>query len=139
MTTDALSHPAVQGSMATAAQAERLDQYTLWQMLGIWALVALPMALLVWVVALAIIPYSPFHPGITYWLLIIAGMVWEFSSPWQSHTASSARSAGAPSASVGGCCPPCSSMSWCWPSLAAIWMRPWPGCFLLCSPPCTRR
>jgi hypothetical protein len=59
------------------AQAERLDQYTLWQILGIWALVALPMALLVWVVAPAIIPYSPFHPGITYWLLIIAGMAWE--------------------------------------------------------------
>jgi hypothetical protein len=59
------------------AQAERLDQYTLWEMLGIWAAVALPMALLVWVVAPAIIPYSPFPPGITYWLLIIAGMAWE--------------------------------------------------------------
>jgi len=76
MTTDTLSHPAIQGSM-NRAQAERLDQYTLWEMLGIWALVALPMALLVWVVAPVIIPYSPFQPGITYWLLIIAGMVWE--------------------------------------------------------------
>src|SRR5512144_538826 len=54
------------------------DQYTLWQILGIWALVALPMALLIWVVLPAIIPYSPLHPGITYWLLIIAGMVWQF-------------------------------------------------------------
>ena len=53
-------------------------QYTLWQILGIWALVSLPMALLAWVVALAIIPYSPLHPGITYWLLTIAGMVWQF-------------------------------------------------------------
>jgi len=60
------------------AQAERLDQYTLWQILGIWALVALPMALLTWVVAPAIIPYSPFHPGITFWLLMIAGMGWQF-------------------------------------------------------------
>ena len=45
---------------------------------GIWALVTLPMALLIWVVLPAIIPYSPLHPGITYWLLIIVGMVWEF-------------------------------------------------------------
>lgn len=54
------------------------DQYTLWQILGIWALVSLPMALLAWVVAPAIIPYSPLHPGITYWLLMIAGMGWQF-------------------------------------------------------------
>jgi hypothetical protein len=59
-------------------QAEQLEQYTLWQILGIWALVALPMALLVWVVVPAIIPYSPFYPGITYWLAIIVGMAWEF-------------------------------------------------------------
>ena len=54
------------------------DQYSLWQILGIWALVALPMALLAWVVAPAIIPYSPQHPGITYWLLMVAGMAWQF-------------------------------------------------------------
>lgn len=53
-------------------------QYTLRQILGIWALVALPMALLAWVVAPAVIPHSPLHPGITYWLLIIAGMAWQF-------------------------------------------------------------
>ena len=64
--------------MLNRTQAERTDQYTLWQILGIWALVALPMALLAWVVAPAIIPYSPLHPGITYWLLIIAGMAWQF-------------------------------------------------------------
>ena len=55
-----------------------MDQYTLWQILGIWALVALPMALLSWVAAPAIIPYSPLHPGITYWLLMIVGMGWQF-------------------------------------------------------------
>ena len=31
------------------------DQYTLWQILGIWALVSLPMALLIWV--------GPFPPS----------------------------------------------------------------------------
>jgi uncharacterized protein len=54
------------------------EQYTLWQILGIWALVALPMALLAWVVAPAIIPYIPLHPVIAVWLLMIAGMVWQF-------------------------------------------------------------
>jgi hypothetical protein len=55
-----------------------IDQYSLWQILGIWALVSLPMALLIWVVLPAIIAYVPLHPGILYWLLIIVGMVWEF-------------------------------------------------------------
>jgi hypothetical protein len=59
-------------------QAGDMEQYTLWQILGIWALVTLPMALLAWVVAPAIIPYIPLHPGITYWLLMIVGMAWQF-------------------------------------------------------------
>ena len=63
-------------------QAEGMDQYTLWQILAIWALVALPMALLIWVALPAIIPYSPLHPGITYWLLIIVGMDGSLSYPW---------------------------------------------------------
>jgi hypothetical protein len=77
MKTDILPHPAIQDRM-DRTQAERMDQYTLWQILGIWALVALPMALLIWVVLPAIIPYIPLHPGITYWLLVIVGMVWLF-------------------------------------------------------------
>lgn len=59
-----------------AAKVDR--QYSLAKILGIWASVTLPMALLAWVVAPIVIPYSPLHPGITYWLLIIAGMVWQF-------------------------------------------------------------
>jgi len=77
MTTDTLSQHAIQDSMIRT-EAERMDQYTLWQILGIWALVALPMGLLAWVVAPAIIPYSPLHPVITFWLLMIAGMAWQF-------------------------------------------------------------
>ncbi len=42
------------------------DQYSLWRILGIWASVALPMALLAWVIIPAVIPYSPRHPGITH-------------------------------------------------------------------------
>lgn len=54
------------------------SQYTIWQIFGIWALVSLPMAALTWVVTPAIIPYSPLHPGITFWLLMITGMAWQF-------------------------------------------------------------
>src|SRR5512140_1095722 len=78
MATHALSHQAIQERVKQIGQAERADQYRLWQILGIWALVAVPMALLAWVVAPAIIPHSPFPAGITYWLLIIAGMAWQF-------------------------------------------------------------
>jgi membrane protease YdiL (CAAX protease family) len=64
--------------MSTQETTSKNDQYTLWQILGIWALATLPMALLAWVVAPAVIPYSPLHPGITFWLLMIAGMAWQF-------------------------------------------------------------
>jgi hypothetical protein len=77
MQTNALSQQAIQDRL-DHVQTERMDQYSLWQILGILALVALPMALLSWVVAPAIIPYSPLHPGVTFWLLIIGGMVWQF-------------------------------------------------------------
>ncbi len=76
-----IAHQARTGPVQERSQAvpaEQTGQYTLWQILGIWALAALPMALLTWVVTPAIIPYSPLHPGITYWLLMIAGMAWEF-------------------------------------------------------------
>lgn len=58
--------------------AQESGQYSLGKILGIWAIVTLPMVLLTWVVAPAIIPYSPLHPGITFWLLMIAGMAWQF-------------------------------------------------------------
>lgn len=59
-------------------QADRSGQYTLWQILGIWAITTLPMALLAWVVTPIVVPLIPLHPGITYWLLMIAGMAWQF-------------------------------------------------------------
>jgi uncharacterized protein len=52
-------------------------QYHLGQILSIWALGALPMAILTWVVAPTVIPSLPFHPGITYWCLMIVGMTWQ--------------------------------------------------------------
>ena len=54
------------------------DQYTLGQILAIWLIGSSPMWLLGWVVAPIILPYSPLNPVITFWLLMIAGMVWQF-------------------------------------------------------------
>ncbi len=78
MTTSILSQSAVDQGRVGAKAADQTGQYTLWQILGIWALVSLPMGLLAWVVAPAIIPHIPLHPGITFWLLMIAGMGWQF-------------------------------------------------------------
>lgn len=72
-----LSHHAEQDAIGQV-QTECVGQYTLWQIIGIWAVVSFPMALLAWVVAPTIIPDSPLYPGITYWLLMIAGMAWQF-------------------------------------------------------------
>jgi hypothetical protein len=54
-----------------------IAQYTLWQILGIWALAALPMGLLAWVVFPALISHVRIEPGIFLWILMIAGLSWE--------------------------------------------------------------
>jgi membrane protease YdiL (CAAX protease family) len=80
MTTDALSQDAIQDSM-NRARAERMDQYTLWQILGIWALAALPMGILSWVVFPAVSPdfsSDPLSAGITRFVLLTAGLIWLF-------------------------------------------------------------
>ena len=78
MSTQTLSSQVMQDGIAQARPERATSQYTLGQILGIWALVALPMALLAWVVLPIIAPYVPLHPGLIYWLLMIAGMAWEF-------------------------------------------------------------
>ena len=53
------------------------DQYTLWQILGIWASAALPMGLIRWVVTPFLIPRLPVNPGFVYLLSIVLGLVWQ--------------------------------------------------------------
>ena len=77
MKTEIMIQP-LTGDRTDRDQAQPSDQYSLWQILGVWALAALPMALLTWVVAPVIIPSIPLHPGLTYWLLMILGMLWQF-------------------------------------------------------------
>ena len=80
MTTDTLSQPAIQDTM-NHTQVGRMDQYTLWQILGIWALATLPMGVLGWVVYPAISPdfkSDPLGAGVTRLVLLTISMIWQF-------------------------------------------------------------
>ena len=54
------------------------EQYSLTKTLGIWALVALPTPVLMFVIAPALISRVDMHPAILIWLLVISGYVWQF-------------------------------------------------------------
>jgi uncharacterized protein len=58
--------------------AETSAQYSLAKILGIWALVTAPMAVLAFVVVPAIISHTSMHPGIVYWIAVVVGMMWQF-------------------------------------------------------------
>jgi membrane protease YdiL (CAAX protease family) len=80
MITDTLSQHAVQNSL-NQTQAERIDQYTIWQILGIWVLAALPMGILSWIVFPAVTPdfkSDPLGAGVTRMVLLSVGMIWQF-------------------------------------------------------------
>ncbi|MBH5316215.1 CPBP family intramembrane metalloprotease [Paenibacillus sp. GSMTC-2017] len=55
-----------------------VKQYSVFKIVGLWAVVALPMFILRFVVMPLLIPIVNFHPGILYWLLMIIGMIWQF-------------------------------------------------------------
>lgn len=60
------------------ATEETTDQYSLAKILGIWAIVALAMPVLAFVVAPALSPRVNLHPAIVTWLMLITGKVWQF-------------------------------------------------------------
>jgi membrane protease YdiL (CAAX protease family) len=57
---------------------EQDEQYSLTKILSIWALVALPMPVLIFVIAPALISRIDMHPTIIIWLLVISGYLWQF-------------------------------------------------------------
>ena len=73
-----MSTQAITTTSTLHERSTSFDQYTRWQILGIWFAGAAPMWILSWVVAPVIIPHLPLHPAMTYWLLMIAGMMWQF-------------------------------------------------------------
>ena len=63
---------------APVGAAESTAQYALLKILGSWASVTAPMAVLAFVVAPAIMPRTSLHPGIVYWIALVVGMMWQF-------------------------------------------------------------
>jgi membrane protease YdiL (CAAX protease family) len=53
-------------------------QYTLFEILAIWAGVTVPMGLLAFIVAPAVMPHTSLHPGLVHWIFMVVGMVWQF-------------------------------------------------------------
>jgi len=69
--------------MSNTTSTQSNDQYSLAKILVIWAVVALPMLLITYVVTPALIPRVNLHPGILFWFLTILAMVWQFAvSMW---------------------------------------------------------
>src|SRR5574341_2033615 len=61
-------------------------QYGLSYIIGLWAVAALPMALLSWVVTPALVPHVKLPPSLLFWLMMILGMAWQFAvSLWVIH------------------------------------------------------
>ena len=80
MTTHTVSQHASQAGM-NSTPAEQMGQYTLWQILGIWALAVIPMGILSWVVFPAVSPdfrSDPLGAGVTRMVLITIGLIWLF-------------------------------------------------------------
>jgi membrane protease YdiL (CAAX protease family) len=73
-----------EGMTNTQSLSAQLDapasskQYSLTKILAVWASVTVPMGLLAWVVAPAIIPHTSLHPGLVHWMLMVVGMMWQF-------------------------------------------------------------
>ena len=78
MTTNTLPNEAIQDSM-NRTQAERMDQYSLWQILGIWLAGGAPMWILAWLVYPAVSRDLPAaDAGLLLMKLLLMGLVWQF-------------------------------------------------------------
>ena len=53
------------------------DQYTLWQILSIWAAATLPLALTFWVIVPVLGPLVAIHQGLFYMSLMVASLIWQ--------------------------------------------------------------
>ncbi|MBT2291170.1 hypothetical protein J7E73_18900 [Paenibacillus albidus] len=55
-----------------------VKRYSVGKILGLWALVTLPMFFIRFVLMPFLVPMVSIHPGILYWMLMIVGMIWQF-------------------------------------------------------------
>ncbi|WP_172795252.1 CPBP family intramembrane glutamic endopeptidase [Polycladidibacter hongkongensis] len=63
---------------ALARRDAGIPQYSLAKILGIWAIVSVPMPLLAFVLAPVLVPEDLVKQGLVIWLLLIGGMVWQW-------------------------------------------------------------
>lgn len=63
---------------ANSTSSRGLAQYSSVAILGIWAIVTVPMALLAFVAAPAMISQTSINPGLVFWMLMVVGMIWQF-------------------------------------------------------------
>jgi membrane protease YdiL (CAAX protease family) len=71
----------MENALGVQASAERSEQYSLIKILGIWALAAVPMGVISWIVFPALSPDSELDPlgaGVTRLALLTIGLIWLF-------------------------------------------------------------
>jgi uncharacterized protein len=68
------------GNVATVSSSSKPlnEQYSLKKILVIWALSAVPMSILAFVITPTLIPIIDLPPLIIYWMAIIVGLIWQF-------------------------------------------------------------
>lgn len=55
-----------------------IKQYSVGKILGLWAIVTLPMFFIRFGLMPFLVPIVSFHPLIVFWMLMIVGMIWQF-------------------------------------------------------------
>ena len=65
-------------TIASQNTIETEEQYSLAKIMGIWALVALPMPVVIFIIAPALVSRVTMNPGLLIWLLVIGGYIWQF-------------------------------------------------------------
>lgn len=65
-------------ALANVSTQSTEDQYSLLKILTIWAIVAVPMPILAFIVGPMLAPEGAWQLGVTIWLLLIGGMIWQF-------------------------------------------------------------
>ena len=79
MTTDTFSQHLIEDRMKQTEQADHINQYTLWQILGIWLAAGAPMWLLGWVAYPAMSArLPPVDAGLLRMKLLTVGLIWQF-------------------------------------------------------------
>ncbi|MCP4308950.1 MAG: hypothetical protein GY788_29580 [bacterium] len=70
--------PAAHAKNPDRADRQDAGQYSLAKILTIWALAAVPMPVLAFVIGPALVPGGSWQAGMTIWVLLIGGMIWQF-------------------------------------------------------------